>query len=237
MSELPLQLAVLELRFPGDPEVEVARGRFYQKIRSEFPEVYVPTLEPNQAPALQAYQFATPNRTRTVNVALNSFAYVVQGSEYKSFEVFIKSFRHYFNFFTSEYGSLPGLTRIGLRYINFLPLERNAAGMILYSPLNLPQLSDSPRRNVGVLSESLEGRGLLRVYISSTGADPRMDKVGAELPRDKVILDFDYSFEGTVYYPIPLSDLDEYTQEAHDVTKGFFRKLIAPEYLKEVGVQ
>ena len=234
MSELPLQLAVLELRFPGDPEAEVARGRFYQKIRSEFPDVHVPIPEPGQAPALAAYQFAAAGGARTVAVALNSFAYAVRGGEYESFKTFFQAFRRHFDSFKEEYRFLPGLTRIGLRYINVLPLGRDVTGMIMGSPLRLPRLSGGPQRNIGFVSESLEGRGLLRVYINSSGPDPFIPN--AELAPDRAVLDFDFSFVGSVRQPIPLDGLDTYTQEAHDVTKAWFRNLVDSKYLEEAGI-
>lgn len=234
MPELPLQLAVLELRFPGDPEVEVARGRFYQKIRAEFPEVYVPIPEPGQAPALAAYQFAVDDGARIVAIALNSFAYAVRGGAYKSFETFFHTFRRHFDSFKEEYRFLPGLTHIGLRYINGLPLGRDVTGMIMSSPLRLPRLSPGPQRNIAFASESLEGHGLLRVYVNTSGPDPITPNT--QLAPDKAILDFDFSFVGSVRQPIPLDGLDAYTREAHGVIKAWFRNLVDSKYLEEAGV-
>lgn len=228
MPELPLQIAVLELRFPGDPLVEVARGHFYQDIRAEFPELYVQHASTDQAPPLQAYQFTAPGQVRSVNIAVNSFAYSVKGDQYKSFDVFLAAFRKYYELFTKHYTKMAGLTRIGLRYINHVPLERNGLGFIIGGPLQIPEISDGKLRNVAQMKETLEGPGFLRVLINSS--EP-------QLPKDKVILDFDYSVSGTVYQPIPLSRLAEYTQIAHDVTKHFFRSLLHSKYLEEVGIR
>lgn len=194
--------------------------------------MHVPIIQPSQATALQPYQFSAPTQNRIISVSIHSFAYMVRGEQYRSFQDFKSDFDKYFGVFRDEYTQLDGLTRIGLRYVNHLPLERDSLGFIIKTPLLLPKLSDKPQRNLALVSESLEGLGLLRIYVNSNEPLPSPQ----QWPHDRILLDFDYSFEGSMYQSIPLERLDEYTQEAHDVTKNVLRKIVDSKYLEEVGI-
>ena len=227
-DQIPLDLAVLEVRFPGDPLVETLRGDFYQRIRDDFPQLHVPTVEPNQAPALQPYRFVSNDESRWVLVALNVFAYGVTGSAYESFEMFKQGWDRYFGIFREIYTHAPGMTGLGLRYINHLPLERDVQNNIVSPPIRLPAIDSLPTRNCLFITEKAIDTGSMRVVIDTTQEG---------LPINRALLDFDFSFQASVLNPTPFSELDTQLEKAHTVTKGLFQELVNEDYRQGVGLQ
>ena len=227
-DQIPLDLAVLEVRFPGDPLVETLRGDFYQRIRDDFPQLHVPAIDPNQAPALQPYRFTSSDESRWVLVALNAFAYGVAGSAYESFDTFKQSWHRYFSIFREVYSHAPGMTRIGLRYINHLPLERDVQDNIISPPIRLPTIDNLPTRNCLFITEKIIETGSIRVVIDTTQEG---------LPFNKALLDFDFFFQASVLNPTPFSELDAQLEKAHAVTKGLFQELVNEDYRQGVGLQ
>jgi uncharacterized protein (TIGR04255 family) len=227
-GQIPLNLAVLEVRFPGDPLVETLRGEFYQKVRSDFPQLHVPNIDPNQAPALQPYRFASEDGGRWLLVALNAFAYGVSGLSYESFETFKQGWQDYFGAFREVYPNAPGMTRIGLRYLNHLPFARDVNDNIISSTVHMPTIGNLPARNSLFVTEKVIEGGLIRIVIDTTqeGLHP-----------NEVLLDFDFFFQATVSSPIPFNDLDTHLETAHGVTKHLFQELVSEEYRKGVGLQ
>ncbi len=55
---VPLAEAVIEVRFPGDADVERVRGSFQRTIREEFPDLRVPRVVPGESIATMPYVFA-----------------------------------------------------------------------------------------------------------------------------------------------------------------------------------
>lgn len=226
-DQIPLDLAVLEVRFPGDPLVETLRGDFYQKIRDDFPQLHVPNLDPNQAPALQPYRFASSDDSRWILVALNVFAYGVTGAAYGSFDSFKRGWHRYFSIFQEVYSNAPGMTRLGLRYINHLPLERDVQDNIVSPPVRLPTLGSSPTRNCLFISEKAISGGSMRVVIDTTQEG---------LPINRALLDFDFFFQSSVFSPTPFSELDAQLEKAHTVTKDLFHELVSEDYRQGIGL-
>jgi uncharacterized protein (TIGR04255 family) len=222
----PLQLAICEVRFPGDPEVEVQRGAFYRKIKQEFPSLYVPNVSDGQPLALQHYRFVSRNED-WLALAVNSFAYGVTSESYKSFEVFKNSFMSYLAQFRDVYSHLEGFTRIGLRYINHLPVKRGAEGEIAFVPMKLPSLINGQVQNTLHVTEHQINNGVIRVVIDTTqeGLSPNL-----------ALLDFDFVYSADIINPIPVSDLGDRLEDAHEVVKDILRSLIVEDYAREVGI-
>lgn len=216
----PLQFAALELRFPGDPELETRRGAFFRRVRDDFPLVQVPVSELGQAPALQPYQFATADDRRHLQLALNLFGYSVRGDAYRSFTAFKAEFDRYFGVLAETFPELGGCTRVGLRYVNQLPIERDPAGFLEPSPIRFPRVDGAPIRSGAFGQEVALAGGILRVQIrAGIGEQPGV-----------VILDLDHFYEADVSSPIPVNELDELVERAHAVVRSFFDQSVEPEY-------
>lgn len=191
--------------------------------------MFVPHVAMGQAPALQPYRFATLDESRWLLLGISAFAYGVIGTRYETFEVFTGAFKRYLEHFLEVYPHLPGLTRIGLRYINHLPIKRDIKGNIVESPLPLAELESEPSliRNSLIVSELEIEEGLLRFVIDTTQS---------QLPKEMAVLDFDFFYQGDLSSLIDLKELDERLERAHAVTKRFLHQLVEQDYLQEVGI-
>lgn len=222
----PLQQAVCEVRFPGDPEVEVQRGAFYRSIRHEFPSLLVPYPDQGQAPALQHYRFKASNE-RWLALATNSFAYSVPSEDYESFVKFKNGFKNYLELFRKVYFYMEGFTRVSLRYINHLPVSRGVGGEITFIPTKLPSAVDGQVQNTLHVAEYQLNGGILRVAIDTTQED---------LSPKLALLDFDFSYNTDVSNLISLNELEERLESAHKAVKDSLYSLIADDYAREAGI-
>jgi uncharacterized protein (TIGR04255 family) len=227
LKSLPLQQVYCEIRFPGDPEVEALRGKYFREIRSEFPSVFVPEAQEGQAMPLQPYRFVAADN-RVIGIALNSFYYGVTGEGYESFELFKNSFKNYWTRFCGIYSFMEGLTRVGLRYINHLPIERGVRGEIVSMPLRLPMAIDAEIRNTLRVSEYQISDGVIRVVVDTTQNDL--------VPHNLALLDLDFTFSANLDGLLELSEIDNRLDQAHDGVKNSLRSLISQDYAQEVGI-
>ncbi len=97
----PLIEAVFEIRFPGEPAIECHRDRFFQLIRAEYKNVWVPTLREGQAPALEPYQFKSDDGFCSVLAAINRFGF--SPKKYEGFERFKSEALRLIGLFASSY--------------------------------------------------------------------------------------------------------------------------------------
>jgi uncharacterized protein (TIGR04255 family) len=222
----PLRQAVCEIRFPGDPEVEVQRGAFYRSIRHEFPLLLVPYLEQGQAVALQHYRFKAHN-DRWLALATNSLVYSVPNEDYESFVKFKNGFKNYVDLFRKVYLHMEGFTRVSLRYVNHLPVSRGVEGEITFIPTKLPTAVDGQVQNTLHVAEYQLNGGLLRVAIDTTQED---------LSPKLALLDFDFSYNADVSNVIPISELENRLDSAHKAVKDSLYLLITDDYAQEAGI-
>jgi uncharacterized protein (TIGR04255 family) len=228
MSDLfpnaPLVNAIFQVRFAGETAIETARPSFQEAVRSELPKLYVSKAEVGVAPALQPYTFRNDAETESVDLALNAFSYST--SAYPGFAEFKNRFQRFFTEVSSRV-VIHKLTRIGLRYINHIPVLRAAAderipiedylnvGFSLPGALggaNLVGLN-------GVFQLKFEG-GTLRMQLEHKGLNtPSRDEV--------IVLDFDYSQQDA----LSVAGLDQHLELAHTQTKAIFLSMISPKYL------
>jgi uncharacterized protein (TIGR04255 family) len=212
----PVREVVFEIRFPGEPSVESKRDQFFDLVRSEFPEVHVPIIDParTQAIALVPYHFKSPDRSRAILTALNLVAYSTQN--YPGFRQFKDEVSGILEKFWSIV-RIEKLTRIGLRYVNAIPLPPGS------NPANL--------LNVGIALGNYPGEAVQNL------------QVGLEIPRERGLLtmrlgpapsvnqpvlslDFDYSKEKDLTF----SRVGEYLDESHEETRMLFESLITDSY-------
>lgn len=115
LIRVPLVEATIQVRFPGDARIDATRGDFQQAIVDEFPLLYVPEVSVGESPALMPYRFQNQDRTRTLALAINSFAYL--SMQYPGWETFRTEFMNYWAELVTR-AQPRELGRIGMRFIN-----------------------------------------------------------------------------------------------------------------------
>jgi uncharacterized protein (TIGR04255 family) len=215
----PLVEVVFEMRFPGEPAVECHRDEFFGLIRKEFPNVWVPSVEPGQPVALQPYHFRAADETETVMIALNRFAYAAR--RYAGFEHFEPRALELAQRFCKHFG-IEKLTRTGLRYINAIPFAREAGAIpwrrYFTIDLSLPATGAEDFLNAGLAFETRCETGAITTRIACAKS--------AEGGREVFVLDFDFAkTEG-----LTASKLETYMTESHEHTKKLFEGILSDDY-------
>jgi uncharacterized protein (TIGR04255 family) len=171
-----IKTAVCELRFPTLLELEThAPVAFQKRIRKYYP-FYEPqiidTSDGDQVAREHRYLFRSKDQKWTV--AVKSFAVAIETSKYIDFEDFFERFRLIFSNARSVIDA-DFFTRIGLRYINSIPLDDgNLEGWIrpeLVAPLTTGVLGEVTRFGSVIQGEMEGGRYVMRHGMRSTGGD------------------------------------------------------------------
>ena len=219
----PLIEAVFEIRFPGEPAIECHRDLFFQHIRSEYINVWVPTLREGQAPALVPYQFKTDDGLNSVLTAINLLAFSTK--KYQGFQSFKNEALRLIGLFADTY-EIRTLTRTGLRYINairFLPQEqRLPLSDYLNLGLRLPDVFPGEFKNLDLAFVSIVKGGSITTRLGHMEA-----KDGSG---DAILLDFDFAKEGD----LDVNEIPAYLDESHTSTKAFFESVLSEGYFKYV---
>jgi uncharacterized protein (TIGR04255 family) len=227
----PLQSVDCELRFPGSPAVDLARAELFERLRDRFPVLHVPFAEAGVAPALQPYRFTDTINSKWVGLAVNRFGFGCQGHHYSSFDTFKTEFLELLATFSDVFPGIrdTGLTRIGLRYINHLPVVRGADGQISEVPLELPVVGSPGGYVQNVLSvlERQVSDGLLRTIVDTTQE---------ELAPNLALLDFDFMYNAASESPIPYDEVENRLVDAHTVTKRILSQILSEAYALEAGI-
>lgn len=225
----PVVEAVFEIRFPGEPKVECRRDTFFEAVRSEFPSVYVPALQPGSFPALSPYHFRAADGSSQIMVALNRLSFSTRA--YKGYLPFRAKVLELFERFGKEF-AIDHLTRAGLRFINIVPFTREE-GLIplerfFQFGITLPVgLEYRPTNLSLVFTTELDG-GQLTTKLEAVQDETKM--------MEALVLDFDYA----KVKDLKFSAVDSYLEESHTHTKKFFEGLITPgfrEWMRGEGVE
>jgi uncharacterized protein (TIGR04255 family) len=220
----PVVAVIFQLRFAGESVVEIARPRIQQALRPELPKLFVPTCVPGEAPALQPYSLRAADESEAVDLAVNSFAYV--SKRYQGFNGFRQSFEKFYRVF-SQHVEIHSLHRVGLRYINHIPVLRESATAAIpledYVKVGFKLPSGIPGANLTQLDSTFTVRvdeGSLRLSLQFQKLDtPKQDEV--------LVLDFDFSLTED----LQVDRVPEYLTRAHEHTKRIFLEMIADKYL------
>jgi uncharacterized protein (TIGR04255 family) len=227
MSDLfpnaPLVTAVFQLRFAGETAVETARVAFQEATRDRLPKLYVPKAVTGQAPALQGVTFRSEDESESVELAINSFTYYT--SRYRGFADFKQRILANHQVF-ARYVTIHRLTRVGLRYINHIPILRASptAAIPLQDYLNLRLAlpsdigADLTELNTAFTVRMAEGKLRILVHHQTVPEPPE---------REILVLDFDFAQEDQ----LDVQRIEEYLDRAHRHTKQIFIDLISPRYL------
>ncbi len=174
---------------------------------------------------LQPVVLKAADETEAFEFAINSFGYST--TSYAGFDRFKEQLLKFAAVFASAVPEVNALNRVGLRYINKMPLlrENNEAPIPVADYLNLGlMLPESiPQVNLTELNSVFSVRlddGVLRVAV-------RTEERSTPAEREVLVLDFDYILKNN----ITMSNLETYVESAHRHTKRVFHDLLAPSYL------
>jgi uncharacterized protein (TIGR04255 family) len=216
----PVKEAIFQVRFPGELAIEGKRHEFQNKVRSEYPTLYVPKVQLEVAPALQAYSFRNEQEKATLNLALNSFSYST--NQYLGFEKFRDRFLSAFSVF-QEMFNIPKFSRTGLRYTNHIPILKEQGTIPLAEALKiglkLPNLIPEKYEEFLVAFATELGEGKLRCIVQHQEEQPQ----GKEF----LLLDFDYFIKGE----LNPNSIERLLETSHHHTKEVFLSFITEGYL------
>lgn len=215
----PLVEVVFEIRFPGEPVIECNRHEFYNKVRKNYPNVIVPSVQQAPFPALNPYRFEKADGTAGSMIAINKFSYYTH--KYPGYNEFKKEFL----FLVSEFDKLVDLTkltRVGWRYVNIIPFTRENGYIPLKRFFNLAlhlgkDISDE-YENVSIAFVSKKDD-----YSITT----RLENVEAPEEKGEALhLDFD-CFKRL---DLSFSEIETYIERTHGIAKNMFEQIITEDY-------
>jgi uncharacterized protein (TIGR04255 family) len=227
----PLGEVVFEVRFPGDLTLPRAWGDIQKKLADEFPQLFVPVLNPGDAPALTPYRLSSADGAEMVTLSLNSMAFITR--RYRTFDEFRARYVRILEAFTSSFVP-PKLTRTGLRYVNWIPREFGSGAPAdgrLHPAL---ELRISGLKGVAlqlkepqvVLTTPVDGQSLRVALVP----DPRAVQ-GVPQNRQNlasVLLDIDCYSEAER----PVTDALGVLDDAHRIVDGAFFGMVTDAYLQ-----
>lgn len=223
LENAPLVEAVFELRFPGEPAVSSGLDRYYDTIRGDFPQVFVPNAQPGVAPALQPWEFKNNKACRWVSISINSFAVHVRDYEnYQDLRSLALPLAERF----CEQFRISDLTRVGARYINRIVLLREPG-----QPIPLADYL-----NIGFLLPAIVDTSTMEdIHLQfATRRDDAQLVVGLHHVREQpaqpehLVLDLDCGIVNNV----SSARLAQHLDAVHEKVEDLFAALAAEAYMK-----
>jgi uncharacterized protein (TIGR04255 family) len=216
----PLDETIFEVRFPAELSIECKRDEYYEKIRSNFSNIFVPQYEAGKSYSLHPYSFRNNDHSEIINLSVNTFSY--HKKKYEGFQIFKNKTIEYLETLFQIY-KIKILKRTGLRYINYIPLERENGIIPMHNYLKFSyKLPDSISSNFEALETALLskiGEGKLRTAIG-------LAKLTKDPQVEAILLDFDFYFEEN----LEVSKLELYLDNSHNYIKQAFEDIISDEY-------
>lgn len=234
LANSPLAEVVFELKFPGSFAVWSGLERFQKAVGTDYPRLFVPAVQPGQFPALIPFRLSSQDDSRSINVALNLFS--VMARSYGVFPEFRAEFDRLFSEFRKMHNP-PTLTRLGLRYINVLPVAPTVTGSIL--PILHPWLDmktevpEGLRRPVSESSTALVleyPHGRLRLTVGNAQAEKRSADGTIANASSVFLFDLDFFREGT----IESSEVVSFLENAHATIEQAFFDLLRPDVVVQL---
>lgn len=215
----PLIDVAFEIRFPGDPAIECRRDEFFRQVRDKYSKVYVPKLQPGDAPALAMYHFKQEDDQATIMTAINKLAYSTK--KYPGFGAFKAEILRIVEIFGSIF-PVGKLTRTGLRYVNAIPFVHKAGsiplGEYLKVGFHLPPPATDSFKTLNFAFASQIGNGIINARIEHMLAEDKS--------HEAILLDFDYAMQDELTF----DKIEMYLVESHGVTKQMFEGMITDDY-------
>lgn len=216
----PLKETLFEIRFPAELSIECQRDQFYEKVRKELPQIFVPSIAPFESASLKSYEFKSSDGMKVVKCSINSMSF--HSGVYGDFSVFERECNHYVQTFIDLY-KIKSLKRTGLRYINHIPVVRVAGSIPLDKLLNfkyvLPKEIPTQMDLFHTIFITKLGDGKLRLWLQS---------VSEPSQAEYIIVDFDHFYDTE----IPANKYKENLSKSHAHIKDeIFLNLLSKEYL------
>ncbi len=225
----PLVEVIFEIKFSGEPVVECKRDIFFDLIRKDYSEVFVPQTREGGFIALEPYRFEKEDRSSGIMLAINRFSYYCR--KYPGFTVFKKEVIRMIDMFRISYPKISTLNRTGFRYVNIIPFTREEGivplDKFLKLRLQLPTTISERYKNINIGFISKTNGGSITTRIETLLA---ADKSG-----EAILLDIDYAKEEG----ISINNIKKYLDESHTYSRQLFEDLITDNYrayLKGVSI-
>jgi uncharacterized protein (TIGR04255 family) len=218
----PLSDVACEVRFKGEMAVECQRHLFWNKIRTDYPDILVPQIQEGQAVALQHYRFRNSVSTRTVLVALNSLAF--SETKYSGHKSFIAEFERLATIFHATFPDISQISRVGWRYVNVMPFSREGGvvplNRILKLDVTLPSkmFEKTAALDFGWTGKCLDGEVIFKVAAVARKYVPE---------QEALILDIDF---GQTRQDIKWKEVKGIVEDARRKCREIFEALITDEY-------
>ncbi|MCK4905009.1 TIGR04255 family protein [bacterium] len=214
----PVREVVFEVRFPAELSIECKKDEFYEKIRKIFPSIFIPKTIATEAYAVEPYQFKNLGGTKIIRFSINQYAFITK--QYESYKVFKQECLEYMNLFFKIY-NITRFKRIGLRYINHIPISHDDKGIPIAKYLNfgykLPKVIPNEFSLFSSMFVTKLGSGKLRTVVQY---EPHLEKI--------IVLDFDYFLERDLV----ANKLQKYLEDSHRYTEKVFLSIITDKYRK-----
>lgn len=216
----PLVEAVFQIHFDGKLSIDSNKHLFQEAISNELPILQVGTPKIPTNHNLIPYRLTNKDESELVQFSINTFAY--HSKRYPGFAEFSKRCLKFCELFDKTF-SLDALKSTGLRYIDHIPVLREAGVVPLQKYLNfgykLPTGMPEKLEKFSTKIVSQIDSGKLSTTIELIALE---DAAQTEL----IVLDFDY----IKVAPLNMSNLSTYLTDSHSHTKKLFMNFISEEY-------
>ncbi len=219
--KLPLVEVIFEIRFPAELSIECKKDEYYEKIRNNYPNIYVPTITSPEPYPLKTYEFKNNEETEMLRFSINRFS--VHSYIYKSFDWFKERASKYPKLFCKMF-KINVLRRTGLRYINHInllpsPDEILPIDQVLNVNIKLPEAIPTNLKDINLQFVTKFDQGNLKVLIQH-------QRITREVYEERIVLDLDYFLTKDLH----AEKIDEYLNLSHANTKKVFEALITKFY-------
>jgi uncharacterized protein (TIGR04255 family) len=219
----PLAEVVFELRFPGETAIECRRHHIQDKIRTDYPNLFVPPVRNGGHPALEPYRFEREDRSAGVMISLNRFSYYCRA--YPGFEKFKRECLRVTAIF-NDIIKVDKLNRVGLRHTNIIPFSRENDILPLrdcfaFTGAFAALLDTQFEHLTGHLVFPL-GSGKMTINLEIIS--------NVHSNQEAFLLDLDYGKMEN----LKIGEIGNYLVEAHQESSDQFNRLISPNYYEYI---
>ncbi|MBX3069145.1 MAG: TIGR04255 family protein [Thermomicrobiales bacterium] len=238
LQNSPLREVICQIRFPTILAIaEEPLFRFQDRIRNRFPELIEEhemqvrfSGEPGSLSSeidskRRVFRFTDAENKRQVALASDWIA--VTTSDYESWESFGEDVRAVLDSATFLY-RIPYAKRVGLRYINEVPIAQDSSDSKHMKGLVRPEYVSLLQTDAWDMPEEF-----LTQFLLTNGETKLVTRFSSRLENDSHVLrlDFDCYREGT---SLSLGNIDSQLTEMHDVIYRAFRWSITEEALSSM---
>ncbi len=227
LAHPPLVEALFEMRFQPKSPYTLLPGRLYDQLADSFPDaeelnVGIPIQLPPipGMPPIVRHRFSRDQNTRMYQVGPGVLS--INHTDYSTFEFFLEDIRRVISALL-KLGHAGGVTRLGLRYINRMPLDRPVVDIVV-AKFELPAILQDHAQGWTAVAELAFGDDTMNVACATVNADGReMLQLDTDLFRDAIpdALGFDA--------------IIEWIERAHERVYQVFVAMLQPHYFEEIS--